>query len=456
MAGLTVARVLSDHFERVTIVERNRFPDEPEIRSGVPQGFQVHLLLARGRELLGELFPELDGRLAAAGCPEVDLLEGWRLDFAAGSLPKCKSDCPVRGVSRILLEHEVRRLTAALPNISIVENMEVTGLAPASDRQSVVGVTMKPPRAEQGEATRLDASLVVDASGRNSKAPAWLEAMGFDRPKTLCVDGHLSYSTRWYTGVSLPERCPQGLLIGSRAPGVPRAGGLMRVERDRFMAVLVNIGADPAPTDPDEYSRFAQSLTSQDLYHALRDATPLGPARAYQRTENEWRDYAALARMPEGFVPIGDAVCSFNPFYGQGMTVAALEAMALGREVTRGLEGLAKRAQRRFRKTVAAAWQLATSEDYRWPMTDGPPMGLATRFGQAYTDQVAEVATKNPKVAKTFVQVIHMKRPATALFAPHVLAPVLARVLSNQRATQSRGAPAAATQSTSVVDLTRR
>jgi 2-polyprenyl-6-methoxyphenol hydroxylase-like FAD-dependent oxidoreductase len=453
LAGLAAARVLSEQFDSVTILERDCHPGDPALRPGVPQGFQLHLLLARGRELLTELFPSLDDALAGAGCPEHDILEGWRLRFAAGNLPRSASGCRVRGASRLHLEHEVRRLTAALPNVAILENAEVTGLLPPAGGVSVRGVTLKAGRPEYGDVPdQIEASLVVDASGRNSKAPAWLEALGFQSPPTTRVNGHLSYSTRWYENVKLLESHPGGILIGSRAPAIPRAGGVMRVEGGRFISVLVNIGADPAPTGDDAYLSFARSLASPELHDALRDATPLGPARGYQRTDNLWRHYASLDRLPDGFVPLGDAVCAFNPFYAQGMTVAALEAVALGREVARGPKNLARRAQRRFRSIVGAAWQLATSEDYRWPITEGPPVSLSTRLGNAYMDHVVEVATENAQVACTFIQVIHMKRSAAALFMPHVLFPVLAHVLTRKGTAQSRAVSNVSTDGPAATD----
>jgi 2-polyprenyl-6-methoxyphenol hydroxylase-like FAD-dependent oxidoreductase len=442
LAGLVVARVLSDHFGEVTLVERDRYPAEPELRGGVPQGFQIHVLLAQGRALMNGLFPALDGALAALGAPEHDVLEHWRVRFAAGPLARCVAGVRVRGVSRVRLEHEVRRLVAAIPNVRLVENAEVTGLLVEGGRVS--GVSLRPRREGQGQVpAAIAGALVVDASGRGSKAPDWLQALGFPAPATTIVDGHLSYATRWYQGVKLPDDAPGGVLVGSHAPAIPRCGAAVRVEGDRYMVLLANIGAELAPTDDAGYLDFARTLTTDVLYQAIRDARPLGPARAYRRTENQWRAYHRVDRLPEGFVPMGDALCSFNPFYGQGMTVATIEAMALGEEVRRGLEGLARRAQRRFAPIVGAAWQMATSEDYRWPTTEGGLVTRRDRFAAAYVDQVVEAAVRDPRVATTFIKVIHMQLPASALFRPHVLFPVVGRVLSGKKATQSRGARAA-------------
>jgi 2-polyprenyl-6-methoxyphenol hydroxylase-like FAD-dependent oxidoreductase len=436
LAGLVTARVLSEHFEQVTLLERDRYPGQPEIRAGVPQGSQIHILLARGREVLGRLFPTLDAALVAGGAPEHDVLQGWWVRFAAGPLVRCTSGCRIRTVSRIRLEHEVRHLVAAIGNVQVIENAEVTGLL--AERGQATGVALRPKRPGDGDVPGTVAgTLVVDASGRGSKAPQWLSALGYPAPTATVVDGRLSYATRPYEGVRLPSDCPGGLLVGSHAPGIPRCGGVIRIEGGRYMALLANIGGEPAPTEAKAYLAFARTLPSEAIYEAIRDATPIGPARGYGRTENQWRHYERLDRRLEGFIPLGDALCTFNPFYGQGMTVAALEAVALGEEVERGPQALVGRALRRFCTIIKGAWQFATSEDYRWPTTEGGRRGVAERFGTAYVDQVTEVATRDPKVATTLIHVIHMNLPATALFRPHVLAPVLGRVLRGKKPAQS-------------------
>jgi 2-polyprenyl-6-methoxyphenol hydroxylase-like FAD-dependent oxidoreductase len=436
MAGLVAARVLADHFEQVALLERDLYPlEQPDFRRGVPQGFHVHLVLARGRELLMELFPDLDATLATAGAPSFDLLETGRLCCAAGSFPNGVSNCVVRAASRILLEFEVRRRVAAVPNVKILSNADVTGLVVTPDGARAAGVLVKARREGHGDVpARVGAALIVDASGRGSKAPRWLKTVGYPEPPTTHVNSHLSYATRWYRGVELENFSL--LAVGPRAPTIPRSGTVIPIEGNRFMVMFANIGLEPAPTDDAGFLEFSKALAYPYIYDAIKNAEPLGPARSYRGTGNQWRDYAALDRLLEGFVPIGDALCAFNPFYGQGITVAALEARILGEETAKGIDGLARRCQNRFRKIVKDAWALATSEDYRWPTTEGPPVGPAIRLGHAYTDRVLEVAVMNVNVAATFGRVLHMKAPATALFRPHVLLPVLARLLTCKRSTR--------------------
>ncbi|MFI5309170.1 MAG: FAD-dependent oxidoreductase, partial [Polyangiales bacterium] len=438
MAGMVAARVLAGHFERVTIVERDRLPVEPDYRPGVPQAFQAHFLIAKGRLLLEQLFPGLDDTLAAAGAPLVDLVNDGHMHFGAGLMPRGPSDALVRCATRITLECEVRKRVRELPNVHIIENAHAVALHVSANNERIQGVQLDK-RIEDASNVppHLDAELVVDASGRRSRAPEWLTALGYQAPKVINVDGHVSYATRLYEEIPLP-RGTRGLWVFSRVPDTPRLGAVFKVEGGRSMVFLGGIGKQHgAPTDDESYLEFARSLIDPIIYEHLRDAKPLSKARGYRQADNQWHQYAALERMPEGFVPLGDGLCAFNPVYGQGMTVAALEALALGDELaTGGLDGIALRAQRRFEKIVAPAWMFATGEDYRWATTEGPPAGYQARVSHAYVDHVLDLAMREPKVAARLVEVGQMLRPLSALASPRILLFVLGRVLTGKKPSQ--------------------
>jgi 2-polyprenyl-6-methoxyphenol hydroxylase-like FAD-dependent oxidoreductase len=434
IAGMAAARVLANHFENVTIIDRDRLPAEPDHRPGVPQSFQAHNLIAEGRRVFEQLFPGLDGALAAAGSPLLDLVNEGHLHFGAGLLARGPSDAKVRCVTRIRLEWEVRRRLADLPNVRTIDNARAAGLLTTSSKERVLGVQLEKVAHDGADVpSHLEAELVVDASGRRSAACEWLTGLGYPAPEVTCVDGHISYSSRLYEEIRLPEGTG-GLFSFARVPDTPRIGVIFTVEGGRSLAFVAGIGKDNrAPTEDKAFLEFARSLIDPIVYEHLRDAKPLTPARAYRQSDNQWRHYAGLARLPERFVPLGDAVCAFNPIYGQGMTVAALEAAALGDEIAvGGLEGIAMRAQKRFEKIIEPAWFFATGEDYRWTTTDGPPVRRQARIGHVYTDHVLALAVRDPKIAAVLVEVGQMTRPIRALFAARILLRVLGRLLTGK------------------------
>ncbi|MBI3974706.1 MAG: 2-polyprenyl-6-methoxyphenol hydroxylase-like oxidoreductase [Chloroflexi bacterium] len=439
MAGLLGARVLATYFDRVTVIERDWFPEGPEFRAGVPQSRHLHVLLVKGLELLEQFFPGLRKDLLDAGAEIVrwpaDVLwlspVGWSRRF-----PKSLS---LLSASRELFEWGVRRRLAALPNVRLMDGHEATGLLASRDNADVTGVQVRK-RAERGlggtgvstESTPLPADLVLDAGGRNSHAPRWLVELGYAAPSETTINPQLGYASRYYARPKGLHTNWKGLFISAR-PDSPRGGIIFPIEGDRWLVTLAGYGADYPPTDEAGFMEFARSLRSRVIYEALDDAAPLSPIRGYQRTENHWRHYERLDRWPERLLVTGDAVCAFNPVYGQGMTAAALAATTLDRclrEQRRqrpngDLNGLARRFQREVAKRSGAVWLLATGEDLRYPTTQGAKPDLVTRLFHRYVDRVMEVATEHADVHLIFVEVLHLLRPPRALFRPEVLLPAL-------------------------------
>ncbi len=431
IAGMAAARVLAGHFESVTMVERDRLPLEPDHRRGVPQSFQAHQLIAEGRRVLEQLFPGLDDALSAAGAPIVDLVNDGHLHFGIGLLARGPSQAKVRNVTRIRLEWEVRKRLKDIPNVHTVENAAAVGLLTTSNTDRIVGVQLEKAVADGSDVPRqLDAELVVDATGRRSRASEWLTALGYRAPDLTTIDGHGSYATRLYEEIRFPAGTA-GFWVFPRVPDTPRFGVVFNVEGGRSLALVAGIGKDHrAPPEENGFLEFARTLIDPAVYEHLRDAKPLTRAQAYRQLDNQWRHYDKLRRMPDRLVPLGDSVCAFNPIYGQGMTVASLEAVALGDEIAkRGLDGIAARAQKRFAKIIGPAWLFATGEDYRWTTTDGPPVPRQARIAHAYIDHILHLAVRDPKVAALIVEVGQMTRPVSALFSPGVVIQVLGRMV---------------------------
>jgi flavin-dependent dehydrogenase len=442
MAGLVTARALVNHFERVTIVERDVLPGGPVIRAGVPQARHVHVLLLRGAGLLEELFPGLDAELAAAGAPLIDWTTDARL-FNFGSWKQhFPSGLTTHQASRELLEWTIRGRILAYPGVRFQDQTDVTGLV-IDERGRATGVRVRP----RGRPTDHDAAngtdedeilaadLVVSAAGREGRGSQWLAALGYPEPPVTRVNSHLGYATRSY-------RPPNGFsaewkaLIVAATPPASRGAVLMPLEGGRWIVTLAGSAGDYPPTDEPGFLAFLRSLPTPMLADALEGATPTSGIVGYRRTENMLHDYAKLDRYVEGFVSLGDAVCALNPVYGQGMTVSALAATLLDRclreqaERTEGdMTGLARRFHRRLAKVIADPWLLATGEDLRYPETTGAEPTLAMRITRPYLDQVMMLSRDDRAAYRTVVEVLHLLKSPRSLFRPGILARVIPRLV---------------------------
>ena len=426
IAGLLAGRILTNHFEHVTIVERDRYPKEPKPRPGVPQSYQVHGLLSQGERILEQLFPGLTTSLIKKGAIKVDwaadnawlLSSGWAPHFASG-ITSC-------ACSRNLLELSIRKHLGNFSRVNFLEAALVTDLLTNRNKTAVEGVRVRVGHEREIE---LSAQLVVDASGRNSVAPKWLKALGYEIPQETRINSFLGYATRLYQRPVQGARDWKFLYIMPSAPDNPRGGIIFPVEDERWMVALIGIGKDYPPTEETGFLDFARSLRSSLLYQAITNAQPISPIYGYRNSENRLRHYEKLEKMPENLVILGDAVCSFNPVYGQGMTVAALDALTLDscleqQQLSRGKEnfaGLSRRFQQQIAKINKTPWMMATGDDLRWSTTVGAQPDLITRLMQKYLDQVINAAVENNTVYKALIEVQHMLKPSTALFAPNIL-----------------------------------
>ncbi|HZU34928.1 MAG TPA: FAD-dependent monooxygenase [Gemmataceae bacterium] len=433
MAGVLAARILADHFERVTVVERDRYPQGPAARKGAPQARHVHVLLTRGQRILEQLFPGLADDLTAAGAPVVDAAQDVAWLTPAGWAIRFPSDLTLWSASRELLEWAVRRRVMGLPNVQFLEECDVAGLLPDAAGQGVAGVALRRRRPAAGEKMEgeFTADLVVDASGRGSHAPQWLGALGYSAPEETVVNSCLGYASRVYQVPDCPPEGWKALYLQSKAPSGTRSGLLLEVEGKRWMVTLSGRGGDYPPTDDAGFVEFTRSLPSPMLYEAIRDAKPLTPISGYRATENRLRHYERLARWPEGFVVLGDAACAFNPVYGQGMSTAAAGAMTLDQCLRRPeKKGLAKRFQRELAAVNAIPWLLATGEDYRYPTTTGGRAGWLARLQQKYVDWVVQLSTEDSAVRLQFLKVLHLIETPQTLFRPSIVLKLLRRAFS--------------------------
>lgn len=415
MAGLLAARVLADHFDRVLVVERDRFPESPESRKGVPQGRHAHALLARGERVLSRFFPGIADDLVAGGGMRGDVGEICRWFQFGGYKVQHHSGVENSFQTRPFLEWHTRRRLAALPNVELRDGCPVVDIL--RDNSRVAGVTAE----RDGERFEMRADLTVDCTGRGSHAPRLLPELGFDGPSQTLVTINVGYSTRIF------RRRP-GDLIGGRVvlvypqpPDDRRGGALMPVEGDRWICTLGGWATDYPPIDPDAYLEFARSLAAPDVYNVISKAEPLSEPVPHRFPSNQRTHYERLTRFPEGYLVMGDAVCSFNPLYGQGMTSSAIQAEALDRCLTRNAgPDLARRVFQEAAKPIDTAWQMAISEDFRFREVTGQrPRGL--ELGNRYVGMVHRAVTRDAQVYSRFLRVMNLLDPPRTLFRPSIV-----------------------------------
>jgi 2-polyprenyl-6-methoxyphenol hydroxylase-like FAD-dependent oxidoreductase len=429
LAGMLAARVLSDHFDDVTLLERDRFPETPAARKGLPQGRHVHGLLERGRQTLERLLPGLTGELVRAGAEPLDFTRDFAWMSPCGWYVRFPGDLLSLGCTRDLIDWGVRGRVAALPNVRIRQGANVAGLIRGPREARVAGVWLRSRAAEDEvdyRGAELAADLVVVADGRNSRLPDWLTALGYEVPGETVINSFQGYASRLYR---LPAELASDwkrLYIQQAPPDDPRGGLVVPVEGGRWLVSLLGGDGDYPPTDEAGFLAFARSLRSPALYEAIAAAEPLTPIAGHRATENRLRHYDRLEGFPDGVVALGDAVCAFNPVYAQGMTAAALGAEVLDRWLREELSyrgpGRSRVFQRCLARATAAAWKLSAGADYGFRTTQGPPQGRIARLTGCYFAAVMRAATRRPWVRRRLAEVTHLLRPPSALFGPGVLA----------------------------------
>jgi 2-polyprenyl-6-methoxyphenol hydroxylase-like FAD-dependent oxidoreductase len=417
IAGMLTARVLADHFGRVVIVERDDLSDDGTPRKGIPHAQHAHALLPGGFLAMEGLFPGLGQQLSEHGA-----VRGFGRFFCGGGYhARQRGGSGGLFLSRPLLETALRSRIRLLPNVTIRERVDVRGLEFDARAEHVSGVSIAPV-GESATSQMLPAALVVDCSGRGSRATAWLEALRYPTPDIERVEVDMGYATRIY------RREPAQLggdVIVNVAPMAenPRASAAIAQEGDRWIVTLAGYFGDYPPTDERGYLDFARKLPVSEIHELIRSAEPLTEPVAYRFRANQWRHYERLERFPDGFLVLGDAIASFTPIYGQGMSVAALEAQALARCLADGNQHLAPRFFAEARQIVAVAWSITVGSDLR--LTGQPAASPAARLLDWYMARLQIAARHDPVVATAFQKVGGFLAPPPTLLRPAVALRVL-------------------------------
>ena len=412
MAGLLAARVLSDFFDHVTVLERDGEGPGPVPRRGVPQGTHPHVLLEAGRVTIEDLVPGFTEELQAAGGQRVDGRTDLRM-FAEGALlAPAATDRVAYFASRPLYEQTLRRRIQALSGVTIEYDTQFVTYHTSGDG-AVTGVQAR----RGGELIDYDASLVVDAAGRTSRTPHWLESIGMPTPALETARIDLAYSS---TTIARPPDDRRAYFIQPTPPST-HGGTIVPIEDDRWLVTMIGYHGDRPPTDEREFRRFTDGLSLSDPSAILDSASELaGPIVRYPFPANRRYRYDRLASVPPGLVVVGDAMASYNPIYGQGMSVAALEAVALGHTLAAGSDAVGPRFFSMAGKLVDVAWLMAVGADFRFPQTTGQrPRGTA--LFNRYLAKLVGGAHRDGRLTEDFFAVINMERPPSSLFGPRVL-----------------------------------
>lgn len=422
MAGLLAARVLASAFAEVLLVDRDDLIGVSGPRRGVPHGRHAHGLVARGHQILEGHFPGLTEQLIAAGVRPGDFNGDIRWYIDGARLRPSHSGLLSVPATRPVLEEHVRRRVQDLPNVRFLERHDIVGLATTADGAAVTGA-----RVQARDGTRpevLEADLVIDTTGRGSRTPVWLAELGYPRPEEEHVKIGLAYTTRHYR----LDEDPFGsdlAIIPAPTPQHPRGAFFYRVPGDdgRVELSLTGMLGDHPPADPEGFLAFARTLPVPQIYEAVRDAEPVDDPVTFRFPASVWRHYERMPRFPERLLVMGDAVCSFNPLYAQGMTVAAMESLTLRKHLLAGVP----RPLEFFRdiaSDIGMPWAFSAGADLAYPGVEGRRT-LKTRLANAYVSRLQRAAVDDAELTNAFIRAAGLIDPPEALMRPRNLLRVL-------------------------------
>ncbi len=400
IGGLCAARVLSDFYDRVTVYERDELPDGPANRAAVPQGRHVHLLMARGAQEFDTHFPGLLDDMVADGVPILenrpDCIHFGAAGHVLGTHHRLQDEFTAYVPSRPHLEWQIRRRVQAIEKVEFVRDAVAE---PRFDRAGhrVTGVLLD----ADDPSSAVEANLVVDATGRGTRLPVWLEKWGFERPREDTVDVGIGYATQ-------QVRVPDGLLaekvvVAGASNEQPVGLGMLFYEDGNWGVTTFGVGKVEPPQNFAEICTVADKILPAHVAAALRQGEPLGEMAFHKYPTSRWRRYDKLTRFPAGIIPFGDAVVSFNPTYGQGMTMTSLQAGHLRRALESPGADLAREFQRATAKTTFPVWQMNAIGDFMLHRASGPMPKWYRPVGNLF-DQFLGAAETDPVLAEWFLR----------------------------------------------------
>lgn len=423
IAGLFAARVLSEAYDEVLIVDRDRLTGVEGPRRSRPQGRHINAMHVQGRVVMEQLFPGITEELIRDGCPQGDYAGDCRWYFRGRPLKREDIGYPAIPATAPLMERHIRDRALALPNVSSLEEHDILGLSATDDRSRVTGVQVQRSGA-RGPSEEIDADLVVDATGRGSRTPVWLERMGYPRVPEERKKIGLGYVTQHYRLNSDPYGDDLAI-IPVASPGLPRGAIFTKTDNGRTELTAYGLLDDHPPTDQEGFFEFVRTLPVPDIHEAITRADPLDEPVAFRFPTTLRRRYEDMPRFPDGLLVTGDAVSCFNPIYAQGMTVAALSALTMRQHLH---TGAAPQPSQYFRDlahdVIDPPWEMTNTVDLSFPGVTGRRT-LKVRVAQVYLTLVQIAATRDEKVTTAYMRAAGMVDRPEALMRPSMVLRVL-------------------------------
>lgn len=437
--GLMLARVLSDYFETVTVIERGELPEELTYRKGVPQAYHHHVLLKRGQGVIERLFPGFDKALAELDAPQIDYGLDVQLIASDGALPRFESGLALRPCRRVAVDYVLYQKLKERRNITFLGATKVTDLIISRDDHKVKGLYV----AGEHETTQLNADFVVDCSGRGSKLPSWLKRFNGTDIKESRVDAGISYASQLFKLSSnhgrqdLEAASQHGSFqqdlsrycmdVAAAPPHQPRAIGLWPVEGGLWQLTCIAMNGLAAPDDASSLKEFIAQVGVPALDEFLERAKPETSIKRHKGTAGVWRHYHKVD-MPAGLLVMGDSNCCYNPLHGQGMSVVASAVSVLEDKLALGVEQSfssewVRGVLSKTRWVYLQAWSIALTEDLRWNKAKykglfGVPV---LRWAHHYIDFLIRRGARRPKIIQRCLDVTNMVRSPLALAGPMMM-----------------------------------
>jgi 2-polyprenyl-6-methoxyphenol hydroxylase-like FAD-dependent oxidoreductase len=430
VGGLSAARALSDRFRQVLILDRDELPDGATPRPGVPQGKHPHALLGGGLKALEQLFPGFGNELGRAGA--VPINRGFDLLYeipGQDPWPRIKFGQPTYAMSRPLIELTVRRQVKRLTNVKVESRCRVLKIIGEANTGAATGICYRTP---DGNVETLQSDLIIDASGNGSLTLEFLKASGRRLPEETSIGVNMRYASALFDHADIRDNYKVAYTFPN-APEESRGGLMLPAENGSYQVVLIGRGEDIPPISEGEFRRYARGLWTPTVYNSIKNARRLTEITPYSFSESRWRHFAQVSAFPGGLLPIGDAICRFNPVYGQGMCVAAREASLLFDLLERFnndlLSTLAHDFLTKAEDLIADPWAMSAIPDFIYPETTGVrPKDLGERLN--FQKGLGRLAARDAAVLELLMDVRNLLKPLNVLDDPSIVSRIENEVAS--------------------------
>lgn len=430
IAGLISATVLARHFEEVTLLEQDSYSTDPStVRLHTPHGAHIHGILAAGLQTMSRLYPDLPRWFDEMGIYEGDLTHHTRIAYEGRWLPRVRSGIAIRVCTRSEAEDLLRREVTRIRNVRILERCKVQALNTArmAGKMRVRGITFS----REGGEEELNADFIVDAMGRNSPSKRWLEKLFMSGIEELEVNAGIVYASAWFHTTARIDDDWSVLWTLPSMPNDPRMGVIIRFGQDRLLFSMIGYGKPKAPHTHDELVARTADLCVPELHRLLKASRPTSEIAIYGNTQNRWRRYGRLPSFIDGLAVLGDAACSLNPRYGQGIALATIGADLLDRELSGyfaahgNLDGFSHHFQKSLDRMLQVPWQIAVMEDRAWlAARSETKLPVAQRIAIKGSQRLLMAAMSDIDLYIRFMRVAQLLDPPTKILTPKTIAKI--------------------------------